>query len=250
MVLTTGTGQWTAIDSGVASAQQHMNTDAYLLSKAADLDGPLLHHYDWKCESGTYGYFLDPYKLLDCDAVQRHNIDLARRPTGGGLLFHISDLAFSVVVPAGHPAYSTNILENYAFVNNIVIDAIRSFLGNDFAPELLPAESQPRDAACRHFCMAKPTKYDVMLDGRKVGGAAQRRTKEGFLHQGTIALGRMKRSLLDELLLPGTEVSQAMQDTTYPLLGERWTVADLADARCALRRALEQAVGIRQKFLI
>jgi lipoate-protein ligase A len=36
--------------------------------------------------------------------------------------------------------------------------------------------------------MARPTKYDVMLQGRKIAGAAQRKTKAGFLHQGTIAL--------------------------------------------------------------
>ena len=238
------TARWTLVDSGVASAQVHMDTDAKLLADAGSLSGPLLHHYDWERDSGTFGYFLDPYKLLDRSAVERRGVDLGRRPTGGGLVFHITDLAFSVVVPAGHPAYSTNTLENYAFVNRIVIEAVCAFLGRDAGMELLPDEPTPRDAACKHFCMAKPTKYDVMLDGRKVGGAAQRRTKLGFLHQGTIALGRMPQAVLSEILLPGTQVVQAMQDSTYPLLGESWTESELLDARASLRRELERAVGL------
>lgn len=233
---------WDVIDSGVGRAQSHMDADARLLASIAGRAAPVLHHYQWERPSGTYGYFVDPYRLLDRSAVERHKIDLGRRSTGGGLVFHITDLAFSVLVPASHEAYSTNTLDNYAFVNRIVIDAIGRFLGRDAPMELLPREPTPVDAACRHFCMAKPTKFDVMMGGRKVGGAAQRRTKAGFLHQGTIALGRMPEDLLRELLLPGTQVIQAMQDNTYPLLGDGWNPQQLEGARCDLRRALELAV--------
>src|SRR5437667_12195247 len=35
-------------------------------------------------------------------------------------------------------------------------------------------------------CFANPVRADVLVDGRKVAGAAQRRTRSGLLHQGSI----------------------------------------------------------------
>jgi len=35
-------------------------------------------------------------------------------------------------------------------------------------------------------CFANPVRADIMLNGRKVAGAAQRRTRAGLLHQGSI----------------------------------------------------------------
>jgi lipoate-protein ligase A len=35
-------------------------------------------------------------------------------------------------------------------------------------------------------CFANPVRADVMVNGRKVAGAAQRRTRAGLLHQGSI----------------------------------------------------------------
>ncbi len=35
-------------------------------------------------------------------------------------------------------------------------------------------------------CFANPVRADVMIDGRKVAGAAQRRTRAGLLQQGSV----------------------------------------------------------------
>ena len=88
------------------------------------------------------------------------------------------------------------------------------------AGELLPQEPTPLDKASKSFCMAKPTKYDVMLDGKKVGGAAQRRTQHGYLHQGSIFLKPVPEEFLEQVLLPSTRVLEGMQQNSYPLLKE------------------------------
>ena len=36
--------------------------------------------------------------------------------------------------------------------------------------------------------MAKPTPFDLVIEGKKVGGAAQRRTRKGLLHQGSLSV--------------------------------------------------------------
>ena len=37
-------------------------------------------------------------------------------------------------------------------------------------------------------CFAKPVRFDIIAAERKLSGAAQRRTREGMLHQGSILL--------------------------------------------------------------
>ncbi|NGX61329.1 MAG: Octanoyltransferase LipM [Chlamydiae bacterium] len=231
--------KWIQIDTGPRTAKENMELDAALLEDLEHEPFPILHLYDWEEEAATYGYFIKPEAFLQLDGVKKHALDLARRPTGGGIVFHNCDLAFSVLVPASHPDFSTNPLENYAYVNKRVIWAVSKLL--DSTPELLPSEPLPADSHCKSFCMAKPTRYDVMIGGRKIGGAAQRKTRHGFLHQGTISIGMLPEEYLREILLPGTQVIEAMKANTFSLLGKKWTKIELQEARSSLKNSLKQA---------
>ena len=274
-----------------------MTIDAELLKKMKPNDPPTLHLYEWEGEAATYGYFLDPKKFLDLEKVEALGLSLARRPTGGGIIFHVSDLAFSVLVPANFPHYSTNTLDNYDFINSAVKRGVKTllhrFLGSildetqpspssselfsspimpsaiessnrskskaqsPFSSEvhpkniynsfehnksltLLQEEPIPLDESCCHFCMAKPTKYDVMLEGWKIAGAAQRRRKQGYLHQGSIAIALPKENFLNQVLLKGTQVHEAMLAHTFSLLGKDWTQNDLEEVRRTLKRQLQE----------
>ncbi|MGH8099863.1 MAG: lipoyl protein ligase domain-containing protein, partial [Chthoniobacterales bacterium] len=42
------------------------------------------------------------------------------------------------------------------------------------------------DRCYKDACFMNPVCADVLLDGRKIAGAAQRRTRRGLLHQGSI----------------------------------------------------------------
>ncbi|MBS4168181.1 hypothetical protein [Parachlamydia sp. AcF125] len=229
---------WQIIHSGCCSASANMYRDYELLSQLESIKAPIFHSYEWEGDCATFGHFIQPFDFLNAHAVDRLKLNLAKRPTGGGIVFHISDLAFSVLIPSSHPAYSVNTLETYAFVNQIVMQAVNTFLGPKVAPQLLPEEPTPLDASSQNFCMAKPTKYDVMLEGRKVGGGAQRRTKYGFLHQGTIALAMPSEAFLQEVLLPGTCVMTAMKQHSYLLLGPNYTAKQLSEARQELKKLL------------
>ncbi|MBP9841712.1 MAG: lipoate--protein ligase family protein [Simkaniaceae bacterium] len=201
-----------------------METDGLLLEKLTS--DPLIHFYDWETPSATYGYFTDVALYLKMPSP----LSLARRPTGGGIIFHTLDYAFSVLVPATHPRFSENILENYRLINEPVQRAIG-------ATGLLKEEPVPFDEASRHFCMAKPTKYDVMIGSRKVAGAAQRKKKQGFLHQGSIALLMPTEEFLDEVLLPGTRVKEGMFAHTHCLVKEK---NQLDEVRKALKENLRR----------
>lgn len=234
---------WKFFESGVNSAEKNMRLDLALLEDLKNNQQPLVHFYDWEQESLTYGHFIQPEKHLDLNGAKKWGLQMAKRPTGGGIVFHNCDFAFSVLVPKSHPHFTKTTLENYAFINTKVKVAIGRFLQKEFGGkdlQFLKEENEPLDASCTSFCMAKPTKYDVMLEGQKVGGSAQRMTKFGYLHQGSILLGGLSEEFLHSVLLPKTRVAEGMQKLSFPLLGQSWTKKDLLEARAILKRLITQ----------
>lgn len=221
------------IDTGVAEAEVNMSLDAQFL---ADLNRPILHFYDWARPSATFGHFIDLKKHVDGAQVERHGLAMAKRPTGGGIVFHIWDLAFSFLMPA--ELASENTLENYKFVNEVVLDVVREY--HSLEPIIIPENAPLMGPNCNHFCMARPTIYDVVYNGRKIAGAAQRRTKKGYLHQGTISLVAPDVALLKDVLLSQEEIVAAMETFAFAPL----QMGQLKKARIDLQELLHQ------KFLI
>ena len=219
------------IETKPAPAQVIMDLDGVLLANLEKT--PLLHLYEWAGPSATYGHFVKPADFLNLEQAKKRGLALGRRPTGGGIIFHVSDWAFSVLVPSSHPQFSLNTLDNYKLINNAVLLAVKEFLGQD--PNLLPSEPIPMDESCRSFCMAKPTKYDVMLGPQKIAGAAQRRVRQGFLHQGSISIAHPCSSFLKDVLLPNTQVLAAMEQNTFSLLGRQAQEQELATLRMQMQ---------------
>lgn len=227
---------WKIVEGSPQSAEANMAKDVALLGEAGD---PTVHFYNWERRAATFGYFTPIERWLSLEAVARHGLDVARRPTGGGVVFHEADLAFAVVVPATSRLFSKRSLDNYALVNSAVGRALRRLLGKE--PELLGEDRGAESAGSRHFCMARPTIYDVMLEGKKVGGAALRQKAEGFLYQGTLSLGLLPEAYLCDLLVDQTIYAQ-MRKNSYFLLGESWTPEALAETRRALKALLITAL--------
>jgi lipoate-protein ligase A len=228
---------WNILETKAASAEANMQLDAKLLENLEGQERPILHLYEWAKQSATFGYFVKPEELLNLAEAEKRGLDLARRPTGGGVVFHLWDLAFSVLVPVKSPLFSTNTLDNYNLVNRVVKEVVKEFTGISDEIGLIPDDAPFQDQTCTHFCMARPTKYDVMLQGRKIAGAAQRKTKDGFLHQGTIALLRPDQELL-EAVLPSAAVREAIMETTFPLFSDP---KDLREGRQQLCEHLKRS---------
>lgn len=226
------------LNTGIAAAQDNMDLDAKLLETLDRSESPILHFYDWIAPSVTYGYFANPDQHLDLGKAAQRGVALGRRPTGGGIVFHIWDLAFSFLMPSTHPAFSLNTLENYHFVNHAVLDVVSHLF---HVPEsvLIPENLNSPSSECQNFCMAKPTRYDVVCNGRKIAGAAQRRTKLGYLHQGTISLASPHLDLLGDLLR-SKAVLNAMVNFTFMPLGFCWNPSRLKEARDEIRQRLGQ----------
>lgn len=201
------------INTGENSATENMRIDEALL-KSLDPKGlPKLHLYKWKGDCATYGHFSKPENLLDLGFAKKKNLSLAKRITGGGVTFHFSDYAFSFLMPKKHLNFSDNTLENYRFVNQFVIKAVAACMGSEENLDYFDP-CQNNDSMSMQFCMAKPTKYDVLYNGKKVGGAAQRKTNNGYLHHGTVSIAMPDLSYLSELLL-SKEVYKAICENSF-----------------------------------
>lgn len=233
---------WRLINRGKAGAKENMEEDARLLLSLRSEDAPTFHVYDWKAPSATYGHFIQPAQFFHLDKLASYSLQLSKRPTGGGILFHTGDLTFSVLIPASHPAYSLNTLENYRFVNAALMRAVEHFQGKH--SQLLPEPPQAVKGSEKHFCMAHPTQYDVMLGGKKVGGAAQRRTKEGFLHQGSLSLRPVDEEMVLAVLQDGEAILDAMRQNSTFILQGTWSHKQIEEAKEELRGLLFQELSL------
>lgn len=191
------------------TAKQNMERDASLLKNVGDLKRPLLHLYRWKEASFTHGYFCQPQKILHEHKIKKYRLNYARRSTGGGICFHLSDYAFSFLMPASHPNYSLGPMANYHFVNVRVQKALKRFVG--LKTDLIGTSSE----GSTHFCSTRATKYDLVYKGKKVGGAAQRQTKEGYLHQGTLFLKPPPWDIIEDILIEGKALRFQMENMCH-----------------------------------
>jgi lipoate-protein ligase A len=62
----------------------------------------------------------------------------------------------------------------------------RAVVAGGIDPGGFSAATRAAVNASGYNCFANPVRADVMMDGRKIAGAAQRRTRRGLLQQGSI----------------------------------------------------------------
>jgi len=153
-------------------AALNMAVDEALLAEAA---APILRFYRWRQPSLSFGYF----GLYAEAARQSDHREIVRRWTGGGIVPHGDDLTYSVIIPKAHPFFPKSSLEIYAAVHEAIRRALES---NQIEAALV---NQPAPKISDH-CFANAVRADVVSDGRKIAGAAHRRSRAGLLHQGSI----------------------------------------------------------------
>jgi lipoate-protein ligase A len=188
-------------DAAAHSAAMNMAIDEALLEYATV---PSIRFYRWHSPALSFGYF-GKFAQVACYAGER---DLVRRWTGGGIVFHGDDLTYSIVIPANDNAFSESSMAIYEKVHRALSHAL---IANGARAELVfvaalcerreakkgdlqiaPAVGNRRSlssaVADRRYndCFANPVRADVIVDGRKIAGAAQRRTRRGLLQQGSI----------------------------------------------------------------
>jgi len=163
------------LDSGPSSAVFNMALDEALLEASPGLGKPVLRFYSWTERAASFGYF-QKFSEVERMTLLR---PLVRRPTGGGLVPHDADWTYSLIFPPMDSWYDLKAIESYRRVHEW-IQAAFAKLG--LATEL--AECCRK--AIRGQCFVGHEKFDVLWQGQKIAGAAQRRTRDGLLIQGSV----------------------------------------------------------------
>ncbi|MCS7336985.1 MAG: hypothetical protein NZ739_01925 [Verrucomicrobiae bacterium] len=167
--------EWYLYRSGPGAPTFNMAMDEALLEFMPQIDTPVLRFYGWAEPAATFGYF---QKYSEVERATRLR-PLIRRPTGGGLVPHAADWTYSLVFPASHPWYRLRAAESYRSVHAWV-QAAFSLIG-------VPTELAPNTCiVTQGQCFAGWEESDLLWHGRKIAGAAQRRTRTGLLIQGSI----------------------------------------------------------------
>lgn len=172
-------------DAEPKPAALNMAVDEALFAEART---PILRFYRWQTRSLSFGYFGRYTDAL----VQSDHRDLVRRWTGGGIVLHGDDLTYSVIVPRPHPFFSRSSREIYSALH----EAIRLALQASQIEATLARQSAPKIS---EDCFANPVRADVLSGDRKIAGAAQRRTRAGLLHQGSIQRCDLPARFRDDL---------------------------------------------------
>lgn len=181
-----------------------MALDDALLEAAVELGRPVLRFYGWGEPAASFGYFQKYAEVSQMTLLR----PLIRRPTGGGLVPHDADWTYSAAFPPSDAWYELKATESYQRIHEWIVTAFRKLgVEAELAPEC--RKSLPGQ------CFIGYEKSDVLWHGKKIAGAAQRRTKNGLLIQGSVQPPPIK--LLRE------DWEQAMCNVAQAEAGARWT---------------------------
>ncbi len=167
------------IDEGNAYWNMAMD-EAMLILKEQGIIPNTLRLYVFNPSAVTIGYFQRIDDAVDLDFARVNGIDITRRISGGGSVYHDvgGEVTYSVIAYIND--ISLNIMESYRMICNGIVNAI-----NEFG---LKAEFVPIN--------------DVVVNGKKISGSAQARRKKALLQHGTLMYNTNLHTLSKALKAP------------------------------------------------
>lgn len=177
------------------SAAANMAADFLLLRRCPE---PLRNRarfraYGWHRPSFSFGYSQKIAWVRAQLPAGAEDAELVRRASGGGVVDHREDWTYALVIPRGHALEAARAVESYRAVHAALAGALAACGQAAVLKERCePAEGED-EGTCGAgkgpaVCFTRPELYDVVHPGTgaKIAGAAQKRTKEGLLFQGSV----------------------------------------------------------------
>lgn len=189
---------WRWMDGGEAAGAVHMAVDSALLENPSRLRVPTVRMYRWKPACLSLGvHQRDGH--VDYPACRRDGVDVVRRPTGGRAVLHSDEITYAVVFPAESETGGLPKQELYRKVSEALVRGL-SGLGLPVTYEKRSGRPpSPRDPSTAMSCFNSAARWEILLDGRKLVGSAQKVAPGGVLQHGSILTGDGHRRLGDYL---------------------------------------------------
>ncbi|MCD6433454.1 MAG: lipoate--protein ligase family protein [Sulfurimonas sp.] len=158
-----------------------MAVDEALLSNFKESDLPILRLYRWE-PSLSLGRFSNLSQSVNLEILKKRNLSFVRRMTGGGILVHGGDISYSLVLPR-ESLKDIGVKKSYRYLCGFLIKLYEKLeLNAKFAHDLNFTTSKS------NICMTANEPYDIIIGGKKIGGNAQRYTKDTLFQHGSVPL--------------------------------------------------------------
>lgn len=183
---------------------ENMRRDAGILEAVAAGAEPVLRLFTFDPPGITLGRAQDPARELDLERCRSAGIPWAVRPTGGRAIYHDQEWTYSLAAGLADPSWGGGLEAAYGKASRLLVASLmRLGVPATLVPGAPRGDLAPRAAAgAAAPCFASTARHEIVLDGRKLVGSAQRRTARALLQQGSLLLGPGHLRLADFLAIP------------------------------------------------
>lgn len=171
----------------------NMQKDLALLQLAEQSEQPTttVRFYAWDHPTVSLGKHQKPESGADLAFCRGNGIPVVHRPSGGRSVLHADELTYAVISNDSELFPMHSLPETYRAVA-LALQAGLSLLGietvlarpNRQAPSPSPSGESRRATPC----FVAPSRHELLCQGRKIAGSAQRRLRRSFLQHGSIPL--------------------------------------------------------------
>lgn len=176
----------TVVEEAYASAL-NMLRDQELLQEATRMGSPILRLYSWDTPTISLGK-MQKADLLDKKALVCDGITVVTRPTGGRAVLHKGDFTYSLMIPSSYEAlFGCTVQKTYAIVAQALQQSLME-LGVCCSFSKREKSRLEMRAEAKSPCFVSPTKNELLVEGRKLIGSAQLRTKDGVIQHGSMPI--------------------------------------------------------------
>jgi len=163
-----------------------MGMDQALLEATDQRQQITLRFYQWSEPTLSLGYF---QKIADREThAASLDCSIVRRSSGGGAIVHDHELTYSICVPESN-RWSKSSDRLYDLVHDQVIQMLgeHGILAHSFGDGETPEHNHSIDNQS-FLCFQRRSPGDVVVDGAKICGSAQRRLRNALIQHGSLIL--------------------------------------------------------------
>ncbi|HLC96244.1 MAG TPA: biotin/lipoate A/B protein ligase family protein [Candidatus Nanoarchaeia archaeon] len=219
------------LDTGIHDAFMNMAIDEALLSSSM----PVLRFYAWKPAALSIGYFQSK-EQFNFDALRSNNIDFVRRVTGGNAVLHDVEITYSFIIDESQMPAS--IVESYKVISKGLLQGLKN-LGLD--PRMNEEVTKGHKSA---VCFQEPSWYEILVNGKKILGSAQKRIQGKLLQHGAILIEADIDTYCSLFKNYSTQMAKEVKKRMTSIATERNKKTDYAEVRDAMADGFRTALNM------
>lgn len=169
------------IDSTGCSGAENMARDAALLSDAARTGRAYLRLYRWNPPCLSFGFHEPAQLRYDREAIERRQLAVVRRLTGGRAVWHEHEVTYAAALPADALG---SLAASYRMIHLRLAAGLRALGAPVTLAPAPPTAARPGAGPC----FSTAAGGEVLCMGHKLVGSAQVRRGGALLQHGSILL--------------------------------------------------------------